>query len=237
MPPHASAAGLGTTPARRASHSAGLAPRSASLIFNNIPSYNKILTIFPASHRYTDAVSVALGGRGEAGDHSRDKTVFPAMSRVRALIIASHPGPSLAITAMATLLAAEAAPHGIGPVLMAPAMLAGQLSVGWSNDACDARRDAAAGRTDKPVAAGAISVRAVWIAAFVLAAGRAGDVAGHQRGHRCSSSRCSSAPAWAYNARPEVDAGIRPHVPHSGSARYRRTRRARCRVTPRRRGR
>jgi 4-hydroxybenzoate polyprenyltransferase len=89
------------------------------------------------------------------------------MNRVRALIIASHPGPSLAITAMTTLLAAEAAPHGTGPVLVAPAMLAGQLSVGWSNDACDARRDAAAGRTDKPVATGAISVRAVWTAAIV----------------------------------------------------------------------
>ena len=95
------------------------------------------------------------------------------MSRVRALIIASHPGPSLAITAMTTLLAAEAAPHGTGPVLVAPAMLAGQLSVGWSNDACDARRDAAAGRTDKPVATGAISVRAVWIAAFVALAAAA----------------------------------------------------------------
>jgi 4-hydroxybenzoate polyprenyltransferase len=96
------------------------------------------------------------------------------MNRVRALIIASHPGPCLAITAMATLLAAEAAPHGTGPVLTAPAMLAGQLSVGWSNDACDARRDAAAGRTDKPVATGAISVRAVWVAAIAsLAAGLA----------------------------------------------------------------
>jgi len=89
------------------------------------------------------------------------------MTRVRALIIASHPGPCLAITALATLLAAEAAPHGTGPVLVAPAMLAGQLSVGWSNDACDAARDAAAGRTDKPVARGDISVRAVWTAAFV----------------------------------------------------------------------
>jgi 4-hydroxybenzoate polyprenyltransferase len=87
------------------------------------------------------------------------------MNRVRALIIASHPGPSLAITAMATLLAAQAAPHGTGPVLVAPAMLAGQLSVGWSNDAFDAGRDAAAGRTDKPVATGDISPRAVWIAA------------------------------------------------------------------------
>lgn len=44
-------------------------------------------------------------------------------------------------------------------------MLAGQLSIGWSNDALDASRDAAAGRTDKPVATGGISVRAVWIAA------------------------------------------------------------------------
>jgi 4-hydroxybenzoate polyprenyltransferase len=89
------------------------------------------------------------------------------MVRVRALVIASHPGPSLAITAMATVLAAEAAPHGFGPVLVAPAMLAGQLSVGWSNDACDAVRDVAAGRTDKPVARGEITVRALWVAAVV----------------------------------------------------------------------
>jgi 4-hydroxybenzoate polyprenyltransferase len=89
------------------------------------------------------------------------------MVRVRALLIASHPGPSLAITAMATVLAAEAAPSGFGPVLVAPAMLAGQLSVGWSNDACDAARDVAAGRTDKPVARGEISVRSLWVAAVV----------------------------------------------------------------------
>jgi 4-hydroxybenzoate polyprenyltransferase len=67
---------------------------------------------------------------------------------------------------MVTALTAEAAPYGIGPVLVAPAILAGQLSVGWSNDACDAARDTAAGRTDKPIARGDISVRAVWIAAF-----------------------------------------------------------------------
>jgi 4-hydroxybenzoate polyprenyltransferase len=89
------------------------------------------------------------------------------MSRVRALIIASHPGPSLAITAMASLLAAEAAPHGTGPVLVAPAMLGLQLSIGWSNDAFDAGRDAAAGRADKPVASGDIGTRPVWVAASV----------------------------------------------------------------------
>jgi 4-hydroxybenzoate polyprenyltransferase len=96
------------------------------------------------------------------------------MVRVRALITASHPGPSLAITAMATVLAAEAAPSGLGPVLVAPAMLAGQLSVGWSNDACDAARDIAAGRADKPVARGEVTVRSLWIAALVsLVAGLA----------------------------------------------------------------
>jgi 4-hydroxybenzoate polyprenyltransferase len=106
------------------------------------------------------------------------RTVLPPVSRVRALVIASHPGPSLAISAMAALLAAQAAPHGVGPVLTGPAMLAGQLSVGWSNDAFDAPRDAAAGRTDKPVATGAISARAVWIAAFAaLLAGLAMSLA------------------------------------------------------------
>jgi len=84
----------------------------------------------------------------------------------RALFVASHPWPSLAIAVLVTVVAAQAAPSGIGPVLTGPAMLAGQLSIGWCNDACDAWRDAAAGRTDKPVATGAISVRAVWIAAW-----------------------------------------------------------------------
>ena len=53
----------------------------------------------------------------------------PAVDYLRALIVASHPGPCLAITALTTILAAEAAPHGTGPVLLAPAMLAGQLSL------------------------------------------------------------------------------------------------------------
>ena len=87
------------------------------------------------------------------------------MVRVRALIIASHPGPCLAITAMATLLAAEAAPHGIGP---------GAGRAGGARRAAVGRlvqrrlrRGAghAAGRADKPVARGEVSVRALWIAA------------------------------------------------------------------------
>jgi 4-hydroxybenzoate polyprenyltransferase len=92
------------------------------------------------------------------------------MNRVQALIITSHPGPSLAITALTTLLAAQAAPHGIGAALTAPALLAWQLSIGWSNDACDAARDAAAGRTDKPLARGDIGRGTVWAAAWISAA-------------------------------------------------------------------
>jgi 4-hydroxybenzoate polyprenyltransferase len=70
---------------------------------------------------------------------------------------------------MATLLVMRAAPHGIGPILVAPTMLAGQLSIGWSNDAADASRDAAAGREDKPIAAGRIGTRTVWAVAIAAA--------------------------------------------------------------------
>jgi 4-hydroxybenzoate polyprenyltransferase len=90
------------------------------------------------------------------------------MMRARALIIACHPLPCLAVTAMATLLTFEAAPRGFAAgrlALVALVMLAAQLSVGWSNDAVDADRDAAAGRIDKPAATGMISVRALWLAA------------------------------------------------------------------------
>jgi 4-hydroxybenzoate polyprenyltransferase len=57
---------------------------------------------------------------------------------------------------------------GTGAIrLAAAAVLAGQLSVGWSNDAVDAHRDALAGRSDKPIATGEIGRRAVALAAAV----------------------------------------------------------------------
>lgn len=122
----------------------------------------------------------------------------PALKRVQALIITSHPGPSLAITVLTFLLAAQAAPHGVGPVLTAPALLAGQLSIGWSNDACDAARDAAAGRTDKPLARGDISVRAV--AAAACAAAAAGLALALLIGPVTAALYALVvAPGWAYN--------------------------------------
>ncbi|HEV2634904.1 MAG TPA: UbiA family prenyltransferase [Actinocrinis sp.] len=93
-----------------------------------------------------------------------------AFGHLNALIRTSHLGPSLAITGMISLLVARAAPHGIGPVLVPFAVLAGELSIGWSNDVFDAPADAAAGRADKPVATGRISARAVFAAACVALA-------------------------------------------------------------------
>ena len=93
-----------------------------------------------------------------------------AADMVPALVRTSHLGPSLAITAIISVLVARAAPHGVGPLAVPFAALAGELSIGWSNDVFDAPRDAAAGRTDKPIATGRISPRAVATAAGVALA-------------------------------------------------------------------
>jgi 4-hydroxybenzoate polyprenyltransferase len=72
------------------------------------------------------------------------------------LVRAAHPLPCITVTALATALALAA---GVGgrSALLAAAMLCGQLSVGWSNDAIDAPADILAERADKPIALGAVS--------------------------------------------------------------------------------
>ncbi|MFF9663192.1 UbiA family prenyltransferase [Streptomyces althioticus] len=85
--------------------------------------------------------------------------------RLPALLRCCHPEPALAVTVFVTALAV-AAGHGVaGAAAVGAAVLAGQLSVGWCNDAADARRDMVCGRTDKPVAEGRLSARAVATAA------------------------------------------------------------------------
>ncbi len=87
-----------------------------------------------------------------------------------ALALSSHPGPTLAVSAITVLLGADA---GLGPgrlMLLGSAVLLGQVSVGLSNDWLDADRDRAAGRGDKPVAAGLVTAAAARAAAFVAAA-------------------------------------------------------------------
>jgi len=87
------------------------------------------------------------------------------MRFARGLVLACHPLPCLAVTAFA---AAYAIAVGLGAgrtALLAAAVLAGQLSIGWANDAVDAPKDTVAGRSDKPVAVGLVPRRAVQFAA------------------------------------------------------------------------
>ncbi|MFC4532401.1 UbiA family prenyltransferase [Sphaerisporangium dianthi] len=69
-----------------------------------------------------------------------------------ALIRASHPGPTVVVTAVGSALAAGVGRGPGGTLLAGVAVLSGQLSIGWSNDWIDRTRDRAIGRADKPLA-------------------------------------------------------------------------------------
>ena len=89
---------------------------------------------------------------------------MPSSSQVRALALSCHPLPSVAVTALSAGLAALAhLPMGRG-VLLTATVFTGQLSIGWSNDYLDAERDRAVRRSDKPVAAGAVTPRMTVVA-------------------------------------------------------------------------
>ncbi|MFP5372091.1 MAG: UbiA family prenyltransferase [Actinomycetes bacterium] len=63
------------------------------------------------------------------------------------------------MTAVATLLAVGSDVPGGRAALLCAAVLAGQASIGWSNDWLDADRDRAVARADKPVVRGAVDPR------------------------------------------------------------------------------
>ncbi|MGY1689173.1 UbiA family prenyltransferase [Geodermatophilus sp. SYSU D01105] len=75
----------------------------------------------------------------------------------RALAMATHPGPAVAVTVVATLLAVAAGVPAGRVALVGLAVLAGQASIGWSNDWLDADRDRAVARPDKPVVQGTVA--------------------------------------------------------------------------------
>ena len=77
------------------------------------------------------------------------------------LVRAAHAGPALAVVVLAVLLGVSFELTPVRVLLVGVAVLAGQLSVGWSNDLVDAARDRAVGRTDTPIATGETSARAV----------------------------------------------------------------------------
>jgi 4-hydroxybenzoate polyprenyltransferase len=78
-------------------------------------------------------------------------------SRLRGLVAATHAGPAVAVTVVATLLAVAAGVAAPRVVLVFLAVLTGQASIGWSNDWLDADRDRAVARGDKPVVQGVVS--------------------------------------------------------------------------------
>jgi 4-hydroxybenzoate polyprenyltransferase len=86
---------------------------------------------------------------------------------VRALVRTAHPGPTLFNTAVMVALVVRVGLGVGGAVAVAIAIFLGEVSIGWSNDAFDAPRDAAGGRSDKPIVAGDISRRTVAIGALV----------------------------------------------------------------------
>lgn len=69
------------------------------------------------------------------------------------------------VTAAAALMARGFGGSIVDVLAVGAAVLTGQLSIGWSNDAIDADRDRQVGRTDKPAASGALSVHAIRAAA------------------------------------------------------------------------
>jgi 4-hydroxybenzoate polyprenyltransferase len=76
---------------------------------------------------------------------------------VAALARATHLGPSVAVTAVAVGLGVAADVGASRTVLLGAAVLAGQASIGWSNDWLDADRDLAVARSDKPVVQGVVT--------------------------------------------------------------------------------
>lgn len=85
------------------------------------------------------------------------------------LLLGCHPLPCVAVTAFATAYAAAIGADVARLGLIAVTVLAGQLVVGWSNDAIDAPRDLAVQRIDKPISAGLVGRRTLAVAACVFA--------------------------------------------------------------------
>lgn len=104
----------------------------------------------------------------------------------------------MAVTSLASAYGAARRARPGQIATLATAVLVGQLSVGWQNDALDAGRDARAARREKPVVAGAIT-RTGLTAAALAASALAVPVSflpgtGFARAHLTAL-----AAAWSYN--------------------------------------
>lgn len=91
------------------------------------------------------------------------------MTLLGAVWRSSHPGPTLMVTVLTVVLGVAVGLPPVRLAVVALAVLAGQLTIGLSNDLLDAERDRAVGRLDKPIAQGLVSARAVMTVAVVCA--------------------------------------------------------------------
>jgi len=88
---------------------------------------------------------------------------------LRALVRSSHAGPTVAVALISLALAIGIGLSSWQVVGITLMILCNQFSVGLSNDWLDAERDRRSGRTDKPIAAGEVSVHTVAALALILA--------------------------------------------------------------------
>ena len=97
---------------------------------------------------------------------NRSRKTHGVQRTTSGLVRACHPWPTVVVTCISVALATAVGRDAAGIALVAVTVLVGQLSIGWSNDWLDARRDVASHRRDKPVATGDIAVPVVRVAAL-----------------------------------------------------------------------
>jgi 4-hydroxybenzoate polyprenyltransferase len=89
------------------------------------------------------------------------------VSRILALVRATHPLPAVAVTVLVGAVTAARGASAGTLVWVVASSAAGQASVGWSNDYLDRDRDKRAGRAEKPLVAGDVRPGTVLTGALV----------------------------------------------------------------------
>jgi len=79
------------------------------------------------------------------------------------ILRASHPVPTIAVTLLSFFLALAFGVSMGSTTMIVIAVFFNQIAIGLSNDIIDVERDRRAGRTDKPLVNGALSLRTAWM--------------------------------------------------------------------------
>lgn len=120
------------------------------------------MTTDPADEVGT-AAGAATGAATGAGSVARHPSIAIG------LLLSTHPGPAVAVTLVAVVLAIGVGLEPWRVIVIGLAFALNQASVGLSNDWIDADRDRAVGRADKPIAQGWVPVSTARTAAVSCA--------------------------------------------------------------------